>query len=184
LRRIRASIAVREERALDDANQELEALRRDVFSATVNRGLVYKALLEEMRKELGEEKASEIFKRAIHDHGVKMAALLNPPRTMAEFEQWLLAMLPDGGAMHQPEVLRRDEAGLDVKFRRCPLKEGWRMLNMSQEEVADMCRHADSFDRGLFGSLFDYSMDLWSEQPDDSCILHFRPKRDRPQPRE
>jgi hypothetical protein len=42
-----------------------------------------------------------------------------------------------------------------------------------------MCRHADSFDRGLFGSVFDYSMDLWSEQPDDSCVLHFRPKRRR-----
>jgi hypothetical protein len=165
------------EETLSDQDEKIEALRKDVLSATINRGLVYKAILEEMRKELGEERASEIFKRAIRGHGAKMAKLLDPPRVMAEFEQWLLAMLPDGGAMHQPEVLRCDEEGLDLKFRRCPLKEGWRMLNMSQEEVADMCRHADSFDRGLFGSVFDYSMDLWSEQPDDSCILHFRPKR-------
>ena len=164
---------------MSEQDEKMEALRKDLLSATINRGLVYTAILEEMRKELGEERASEIFKRAIRGHGVKMAKLLDPPRAMAEFEQWLLAMLPDGGAMHQPEVLRCDEEGLDLKLRRCPLKEGWRMLNMSQEEVADMCRHADSFDRGLFGSVFDYSMDLWSEQPDDSCILHFRPKRDR-----
>ena len=44
--------------------------------ATANRGLVYTAILKEMRKELGEEKASQIFKRAIFDHGVKMAGFL------------------------------------------------------------------------------------------------------------
>ena len=79
--------------------------------------------------------------------------------------------------MNEPEVMRCDEDGLDVKMRRCPLKEGWRMMGLSEEEVADLCRHADAFDHGFFGSVFDYSMDLWSEQPDDSCILHFRPKR-------
>jgi predicted ArsR family transcriptional regulator len=161
----------------DGLNKKLDALRQDVFTATVNRGLVYKAILEEMRKELGEAKASQIFKRAIRDHGEKMAGLLNPPATMAEFEQWLLAMLPDDGAMHEPEVLRCDEEGLDIKFHRCPLKEGWRMLNMTREQVEDMCRHADSFDHGLFGSVFDYSMEPWSQQPDDSCVLRFRPKR-------
>jgi hypothetical protein len=101
-------------------DEKIDGLRKDVFSATVNRGLVYTAILEEMRC---------------------------------------------------------DEEGLDVKPRRCPLKEGWRMLDMSRDEVADTCRHADSFDHGFFGSIFDYSMDLWTEHADDSCILHFRPKR-------
>jgi hypothetical protein len=79
--------------------------------------------------------------------------------------------------MQEPEVMRCDENGLDIKMHRCPLKEAWRMMNLSEEEVADLCRHADAFDHGFFGSVFDYSMDLWSEQSDDSCILHFRPKR-------
>jgi hypothetical protein len=168
---------------LDDRDEKIEALRRDVLTATVNRGLVYRAILDEMRKELGEERASEVFRRALRDHGRKMAELLGPPRSMAELREWLMAMLPDGGAMHEPEVLRCDEQGLDVKLRRCPLKEGWRMLNMSREEVADMCRHADSFDHGFFGSVSDYSMDLWSDQPDDSCILHFRPARGGTEPK-
>ena len=162
---------------MSEQDEKIEALRRDVFSATVNRGLVYTAILGEMRKELGEERANEIFKRAIHGHGVKMSKFLDPPSNIEEFKEWLLAFLPDGGAMHEPEVLRCDEEGLDVKLRRCPLKEGWRMLDMSRDEVADMCRHADSFDHGFFGSIFDYSMDLWTEHADDSCILHFRPKR-------
>ena len=130
------------------SEEKIDELRKDVFSATVNRGLVYTAILREMRKELGEAKASEIFKRAIHDHGVKMSEFLDPPKDIEEFKEWLLAFLPDGGAMHEPEVLRCDEEGLDVKLHRCPLKEGWRMLNMSRDEVADMCQHADSFAMG------------------------------------
>ena len=157
--------------------ERIERLQKDLFLATANRGLVYTAVLKELRKELGEERASEIFKRAIHDHGVEMSKLLEPPSNIEEFKEWLLDFLPDGGAMHEPEVLRCDEEGLDIKLRRCPLKEGWRMLNMSEDEVADMCRHADSFDHGFFGSIFEYSMDLWTEHADDSCILHFRPKR-------
>ena len=162
---------------MGDRDATIEGLRRDVFSATVNRGLVYAAILKEMREELGEERASQIFKRAVFDHGVKTAGFLKPPEELEEFKEWLLGFLPDGGAMHEPEVIRCDEDGLDVKMRRCPLKEGWRMMNLSEEEVADLCRHADAFDHGFFGSVFEYSMDLWSEQPDDSCILHFRRKR-------
>ncbi len=162
---------------MSNQDETIEALRKDLFLATANRGLVYTAILKEMRKELGDEKASQIFKRAIFEHGAKMAEFLNPPGELEAFKDWLLAFLPDNGAMQEPEVMRCDEEGLDVKMRRCPLKEGWRMMNLSAEEVADLCRHADAFDHGFFGSVFDYSMDLWSEQPDDSCILRFRPKR-------
>jgi hypothetical protein len=160
-----------------ERDETIEGLRRDVFTATANRGLVYDAVLREMRKELGEEKASQIFKRAIFNHGVRMAGFFKPPDQLEEFKEWLLAFLPDGGAMQEPEVMRCDKDGLDVKMHRCPLKEGWRMMNLPEEEVADLCRHADAFDHGFFGSVFDYSMDLWSEQPDDACILRFRPKR-------
>ncbi len=160
-----------------ERDETIEGLRKDVFTATANRGLVYTAILKEMRKEFGEEKASEVFKRAIFDHGVKMAGFIQPPDELETFKEWLLGFLPDGGAMHEPEVLRCDEGGLDVKMRRCPLKEGWRMMGLGDDEVADLCRHADAFDHGFFGSVFEYSMDLWSEQPDDSCILHFRPRR-------
>ena len=161
---------------MSEQDEKIEALRKDLFLATANRGLVYTAILKELRKELGEEKASQIFKRAIFDHGVKMASFLNPADRVEEFKEWLLAFLPDGGAMNQPEVLRCDDDGLDVKMHRCPLKEGWRMLGLGEEEVADLCRHADAFDHGFFGSVLDYSMDLWSERADDSCLLQFRPK--------
>ena len=51
------------------------------------------------------------------------------------------------------------------------------MAGLSDAEVADMCDHADAFDHGFFGSVFDYTMDLWSTQPDDACVLTFRPRK-------
>jgi hypothetical protein len=64
-------------RDLSERDETIEKLRGDLFAATANRGLVYTAILREMRKELGEEKASQIFKRAIFDHGAKMAGFRN-----------------------------------------------------------------------------------------------------------
>ena len=157
--------------------EKIESLRKDLFMATANRAMVYTAILTEMRKELGEENASKIFKRAIYNHGKNSASMFEVPDTIAEFKDWLLDFFPDDGAMNEPDVIRCDEKELAVRLPRCPLKEAWRMSGLSADEVADMCRHADSFDHGFFGSFFDYSMDLWAERPDDACVLRFRPKK-------
>jgi hypothetical protein len=159
--------------------EKIEKLRKELFYATANRGLVYTAILKELRKELGEERASELFKRAIHNHGVNVAKFFTPPDNLKEFKDWLLDFFPDDGAMNEPEVVQDDEEELAVRMPRCPLKEGWRMFGLSDEEVADMCRHADAFDHGFFGSFFEYEMELWADRPDDACVLHFRPKKKR-----
>jgi hypothetical protein len=161
---------------MSDEQARIQRLQRDLFLATANRGLVYTAILKELRKELGEERASEIFKRAIYNHGINTAKLFNAPDNLAEFKDWLLDFFPDKGAMNEPEVIRLDEEELAVRVPRCPLKEGWRMFGLSDEEVADMCRHADAFDKGFFGSFFQYEMELWADRSDDACVLHFRPK--------
>ncbi len=166
---------------MSEDRNKIEALRKELFLATANRALVYAAILEEMRKEFGEERASEIFKRAIYNHGVNMARMFAPPETIEQFRDWLLGFFPDDGAMQEPQVVQCDEEQLVIKLRRCPLKEAWRMSGLREEEVADLCRHADSFDHGFFGSFFDYSMDLWENQPDDACVLHFRSRKKNPE---
>lgn len=162
---------------MSDDKEKIASLRKDLFLATANRGWVYTAILKELRKELGDERASEIFKRAIYNHGKTLAEKLDVPDNIEEFKDWLLDFFPDGGAMNEPEVIRCDEEELAVKLPRCPLKEGWRMMGLSDEEVADMCRHADAFDHGFFGSFFGYEMELWADRDDDSCVLHFTPEK-------
>lgn len=161
---------------MSEDKEKIEALTKDVFMATANRALVYSAVLTEMRKELGEEKASEIFKRAIYNHGLNTAKMFDPPDNIEGFRDWLLDFFPAGGALNEPEVISCTSDELKVKVPRCPLKEAWRMAGLSDDEVADLCNHADSFDHGFFGSFFDYTMDLWADQPDDACILTFRTK--------
>ena len=151
----------------------IEILRRDLFLANANRGMVLTAILREMRKELGNEKASAILKQAIYNHGVSTAKFFSPPDDLVRFKDWLLDFFPGEGKMNDPEVLHCDDKKLSVRLPRCPLKEGWRMFGLNKEEVADMCHHADAFDKGFFGSFFDYEMELWADRPDDSCVLHF-----------
>jgi len=158
-------------------DEEIEGLHKDVFLAHANRAFIYTEVLKEMRKEIGVERTAEIFKRALYNHGVNMAKMVNYPKDIPSFKDWLLDFLPARGALNEPEVVSAGEEELVVKFPRCPLKEAWRMGGLSEAEVADMCDHADAFDHGFFGSVFDYTMDLWSTQPDDACVLTFRPKK-------
>jgi len=162
---------------MSQEKERIEALHKDVFLAHANRAFIYTEILKEMRKEIGEERTTEIFKRALYNHGVNMAKMVGFPKELPGFKDWLLDFLPARGAMNEPEVVSAGEEELVVKFPRCPLKEAWRMAGLSEVEVADMCDHADAFDHGFFGSVFDYSMDLWSTQPDDACVLTFRPRK-------
>lgn len=157
--------------------ENVETLRKDVFLAHANRALIYTEVLREMRRALGEEQATGIFKRALYNHGVNLAAGMGFPKDLEPFKDWLLGFLPAGGVLNEPDVVRSGPDELVVKFRRCPLKEAWRMAGLSEAEVANMCDHADAFDHGFFGSVFDYTMDLWSTQPDDACVLTFRPRK-------
>ena len=162
---------------MSQENDKIEALKRDVFLAHANRAFIYTEVLKEMRKELGVERTAEIFKRALYNHGVNMAKMMDYPKDIQDFGDWLLDFLPARGALNEPEVVRSTEEELVVKFPKCPLKEAWRMAGLSKAEVADMCEHADAFDHGFFGSEFDYTMELWSTQPDDACVLTFRPRK-------
>ena len=98
---------------MGDDKERIERLRKDLFLATANRGLVYTAVLKELREEFGEERASEIFKRAIYNHGKNVAQMFDVPDTLAEFKEWLLDFFPDGGAMNEPEVDRTPERRLE-----------------------------------------------------------------------
>ena len=90
-----------------DEQKTIETLRRDLFLANVNRGMVLTAILREMRKELGDEKASAILKQAIYNHGVNTAKFFTPPDNLKEFKDWLLDFFPGEGKMNVMLTFRR-----------------------------------------------------------------------------
>jgi hypothetical protein len=155
-----------------------EAIRQQLYESYQNRALLYYLIFDEMRRELGAEKAEEIMKRAIYRRGVQKSSKYAgfAPRDMEGLCEAFVGGIPDEGRMFQPEVLRCDADGLDIKFHACPLREAWQEAGLADEEVATICRIAARIDNGTFeGAGFQFSADTWQPGGEGCCYLHIRP---------
>jgi hypothetical protein len=78
--------------------------------------------------------------------------------------------------MYQPEVLRSDADGVDIKFHGCPLRDAWQEMDLPEEEVAAICRIAARIDNGTFEAAgFQFRAETWQPGGDGCCLLHIRP---------
>jgi hypothetical protein len=78
--------------------------------------------------------------------------------------------------MFQPEVLKSDDTGVDIKFHACPLREAWQEAGLPDDEIAAICRIAARIDNGTFEAAgFEFHADTWQPGGDGCCLLHIRP---------
>jgi predicted ArsR family transcriptional regulator len=157
-----------------------EKLRRQLYDSFANRAHIYHLLYNELRAELGADKAAELMGRAIYRRGAQVGARYAAfaPRDLEGLKQAFLAGVSDDGAMFAPEVVRCDADGLDIKLHRCPLKQAWLDAGLAQEEVATLCRIAAQVDRGLFETAgFRFDADTYQPGDEGCCFLHIRPGR-------
>jgi len=155
-----------------------DLLRRQLYDSFKNRALIYHAMYDELRRDLGAEKAEEVMGRAIYRRGRQVGAKFAQfgPADLAGLCEAFLGGIPDEGQAFQPQVLRCDTQALDIKFHRCPLREAWLELGLPDEEVATLCRSAARGDNGTFESAgFNFSADTWRPGGDGCCCLHIRP---------
>lgn len=153
-------------------------LREELYASFKHRALLYALIYDELRQELGAEKAEALLKRAIYRRGVAVGAKFAPfaPANLEGLQESFLAGIADEGQMFQPEVLRCDGEGLDIKFHRCPLREAWQEAGLPEDEVATLCRIAARIDNGTFeGAGFHFSADTWQPGDEGCCFLHIRP---------
>jgi hypothetical protein len=154
------------------------ALREQLYESFKNRALLYYLIFDELRTELGAERAEEIMKRAIYRRGRQKGAKYAKfaPADLEGLREAFVGGIPDDGRMFQPEVIRCDAEGLDVKFGGCPLRDAWLEAGLPDEEVATMCRIAARVDNGTFESAgFEFSADTWQPGGEGCCYLHIRP---------
>ena len=85
-------------------------------------------MFDELRRELGAERAEAVLIRAIYRRGEEIGRAIYgqfTPGDLAGLKAAFLDGIPDGGRMFQPEVLHSDTKSLDIKFHACPLREAW-----------------------------------------------------------
>jgi hypothetical protein len=153
-------------------------LRRPLYDSFAHRAHIYHLLYDQLRAELGDDRAAEVMGRAISRRGAQNGTRYADfaPRDLEGLKDAFLADLPDGGAMFAPEVLRCDDEALDIKFHRCPLKEAWQKAGLPEHQVAALCRIAAQVDVGLFAAAgFAFHADTYQPGDEGCCCLHVRP---------
>ena len=156
-----------------------EQLRRELYDAFKNRAMIYYLIFDELREELGPDRAEELLSRAIYRRGElrgreKFAQFA--PNNLAGLKAAFLGGVADDGRMYQPEVLRDEAEGLDIKFHACPLRDAWLEAGLPEEDVATLCRIAAQIDEGTFTAAgFRFSADTWQPGGEGCCQLHIRP---------
>jgi hypothetical protein len=155
-----------------------EKLRRQLYDSFANRAHIYHLLFDQLRSELGADRAAELMGRAIYQRGAQLGAKYAAfaPRDLEGLKQAFLANVSDDGAMFAPEVVRCDGEGLDIKLHRCPLNEAWLDAGLAPEEVATLCHIAAQVDCGLFETAgFRFHADTYQPGAAGCCFLHVRP---------
>lgn len=157
---------------------QADQLRGQLYESFKNRAVLYWLIFDELRQELGSERAEAILQRAIYRRGAEKGQQLASygPRDLAGLRQAFLGGIPDEGRMFAPEVLRADADALDIKFHRCPLREAWQEIGLPDPEVATLCRIAARIDNGTFEAAgFNFTADTWQAGGEGCCCLHIRP---------
>jgi hypothetical protein len=156
-----------------------QQLRHELIESFKHRAMLYYTIFDEMRKELGAEKAEAIMSRAIYRRGAEKGRqkyACFAPQDLAGLKEAFMGGHADGGRMFEPEVLRSDAEALDIKHHQCPLKNAWLEAGLPDEEVATLCRIAARVDDGTFEAAgFRFAADTWQPGGDGCCVLHIRP---------
>jgi hypothetical protein len=155
-----------------------EKLRDELQASFKNRAILYYLIFDELRKEIGPDRAEEILKRAIYRRGEQIGAQFTQygPDNLDGLKNAFLAIIPEGGRMFDPQVQHSDAAGLDIHLEACPLKDAWEELDLSEEDRITMCRIAGEIDKGTFEAAgFQFEPDTWQPGRSGCCHLHIRP---------
>jgi hypothetical protein len=156
-----------------------KTIRQQLYDSFKNRAMIYYSIYDELRAELGPQRAEEILSRAIYRHGAEKGRekfARYAPEDLPGLQKVFLEGIADDGRMFQPELIRSDSAGLDIKFHSCPLRDAWKEAGLPEEEVATLCRIAARIDYGTFeGAGFAFHADTYQPNGEGCCCLHIRP---------
>jgi L-2-amino-thiazoline-4-carboxylic acid hydrolase-like protein len=155
-----------------------QKLREELVAAFKNRAILYYTIFDELRQEVGEQKATAILKRAIYRRGEQIGQQFRQfaPDDFAGLKAAFMEGIPDQGRLFAPNVIRCETDGLDIQLESCPLKQIWEELGLEEHDRTIMCEIAGEIDKGTFeGAGFAFEPDTWQPGRSGCCHLHIRP---------
>ncbi len=154
---------------------ETEKSKCETREAFKNRGILYRLFFEEITKEVGEETATIIMKRAIYRWG---GAKSDRFRELAEKKDFngiaseFLKTSVCNGKLFKPSIHRVDHRSAIIDMEGCPLVEAWKEMGLSEQEVAKMCDIANATDYGKYeGMGFKLKIESTLAKGEEKCRL-------------
>jgi hypothetical protein len=157
------------------SGKDADQLERELKDSFKNRALIYWAIYDELRRELGAEKAGAVLSRAIERRGKEAGDALfrGIPADPVKIGERFLVASPANGRLFPTDVRRDDKGGMHIQVKVCPLKEAWEESGLPAADMATICRIAGHFDNGVFGDRgVKFSADTWTEGKAGCCHLH------------
>lgn len=166
---------------MPENGETLEQARRETRAAFENRALMYHYIFDELRAEVGEDRAAEVLKRAIRRRGVEVGRKYAPAAHARDLEAVAGIFCSDSpcqGELFHPGVEERENDRLVLRMTTCPLMDAWRSLGLSPEEMDLLCEISAAVDYGTFeGAGLDLTfLDRLGRPGAERCLLELRPR--------
>ena len=157
----------------------LAKARAETRAAFENRALIYSALYDEFVAEIGEERTTEIMKRAIFNRGLEVGKKYRAAASASDLDEVgaiFCGGSPCAGTLFTPGVEARDGDRIVLSMTTCPLHEAWTAEGRPAEQVDRLCEIAAAVDEGTFESagLELTFLDRLGVPGSHSCLLELR----------
>jgi predicted ArsR family transcriptional regulator len=158
---------------------ELERSQAETRAAFENRALMYAYVYEEMADDLGEERATELMKRAIHRRGLEVGRKYRAAVGAGDLEavgRIFCDGSPCNGELFEPGIEEEGDDRIVLRMTACPLMDAWREAGLNPEELDHMCDIAAAVDEGTFeaAGLELTFLDRLGRPGSERCLLELR----------
>ena len=159
---------------------EIVKARLETRDAFKNRGVLYRLFFEEISKEIGEEKAVNIMKKAIYRWGGaksdRYRALAGKKDFKGIADEFVRTSVCNG-EVFKPSIHKLDNKSTVIDMEGCPLVEAWREMGLSEEEVTKMCEISNATDYGKYeGMGFKLTIESTLAKGEGKCRLKIEEK--------
>ena len=148
-------------------------LQHALHDANKERALIYLDIFREIRQRRGEQEAIDILRTALENRGRVFGKSLKSfaPRNFRGLCD-AFAYVPDGGVMFNPEEVRCDDKALELKMRKCPLKEAWQSADVTERQLSALLYCASAMDIGTMDEAgFELEIQTWQPGEEGCCSL-------------